>query len=264
MEKGKRLNPANGQEETMPYATLEDAVKHLNGMSKWDMNSILDAESDKIPNDNGYFGKYTCITYFDYNAIVYVDDRNAKVQFKTPFYDMIMYGATKDKWVGDKRWSGGSPAIIIRHKNKYNLIKENNNGAPICAEWYKYIEPTKRVTSTPTHPYVYFFFAEKENGQDVKLTTDGYELTDNAMLLEEVKKMSREEILEKWIKAGKLVVGGYGWQYRGAGNGIIDNEKAAEMFPKYSFGKGFYEMEWVEYKGQVALSMREYSVSDME
>ena len=264
MKKLKRLNLVNGQEETMPYATLEDAVKHLNGMDKWSMNDILDTESNKIPYNNGYFGGYTCITYFGYNAIVYVDDRDAKVQFKTPFYHVIWYGVNDAKWSGDKRWGGGSPAIIVCHNNKYNLIKENNNGAPICAEWYKYIYPTKYCTSTPTRRYVDYFIAEKENGEQVKLTTDGYELTDNTMLLEEVKKMSREEILEKWIKSGKLVVGGYGWEYRGAGTGVIDNEKAAEMFPKYSFGKGFYEMEWVEYKGQVALSMREYSVNDME
>jgi hypothetical protein len=58
-------------------------------------------------------------------------------------------------------------------------------------------------------------------------------------------------------------VGGFGFQYRGAGTGVIDNTTAAKEFHKFSFGKGFYELEWTEYKGQVALSMREYSENDM-
>lgn len=252
-------------EETMPYDDFYAAKQTLNGMDKWSINRILDKESNKIPENNGYFGAYTCITYFGKQAIVYVDDRNAKVVFKTPFYDKIMYLANRDmRWDGDKRWSDYSASIIICQGGLYNLITERDNGAPICREWYKNINPEKKYINPRTLQSKAYYDAETQSGEHVMLSMNGYPIVDNAQLLAKCKAMSREEILEQWIKAGKLVVGGCGWQYRGAKTNVIDNELAAKEFDKYSFGKGFYEMEWVEYKGEVALSMREYSALDME
>lgn len=252
-------------EETMPYNDFLAAKQALDGMDKWSINRILDKESNKIPENNGYFGAYTCITYFGKQAIVYVDDRNAKVVFKTPFYDKIMYRANNDmRWSGDKRWNDYSASIIVCENGLYNLITERDNGAPICREWYKNINPEKKYINPRTNQCKAYYDAETQSGEHIMLSVNGYPIVDNSQLLAKCKAMSREEILEQWIKAGKLVVGGCGWEYRGAKTNVIDNELAAKEFDKYSFGKGFYEMEWVEYKGEVALSMREYSALDME
>ena len=48
------------------------------GIKKWDINSILDKDSNKVPNDNGYFGGYTIIKFNGKSNIVYCDDRNAE------------------------------------------------------------------------------------------------------------------------------------------------------------------------------------------
>jgi hypothetical protein len=106
--------------------------------------------------------------------------------------------------------------------------------------------------------------AIRENGEEVRVAARGYIVRDTTQELAAAKAMTLDEIFENWVKAGKLVVGGSGWQYRGAGTAVIPTEKAIEEFHKYSFGKGFYELEWTTYRGQVALSMREYSELDME
>lgn len=248
---------------------FQEQWEKMNGMSKWDVNRMLDEDSKQIPYDNGYFGGYTLITFCGRQAIVYVDDRDAKVIFKTPFYDKIFYGANPDmRWSGDKRYSDHSASIIICHNGLYNMIKERNNGEPICPKWYKHISTQKERymgSNSQSVNIKYGYTAIDQNDEVVFISANGgYPIKDNSVELERVRKMSREEILEKWIKAGGLVVGGSGWQYRGAGTAVIPNDKAAAEFHKYSFGKGFNELEWVEYNGEVALSMREYSELDME
>lgn len=227
---------------------------------KWDLNKILDVDSNCIPRSNGYFGDYTLITYCGRQAIVYVDDRDALVKFMTPFYDEIYYGYNKGgkTWDADERYNSGDCGIKVRNGELYNFICKKSKGKPYCGKWYK------EISSKPINDSLGGFDAVNENGEHVRLSGGGWEIHDTTEEMAAAKAMTREEILEKWIKAGKLVVGGSGWEYRGARTAIIPTDKAVEMFPKYSFGKGFYEMEWTTYRGQVALSMREYSELDME
>lgn len=236
-------------------------IERLNGkITKWDMNRILDGDSNLIPNSNGYFGGYTLITYCGRQAIVYVDDRDALVKFMTPFYDEIYYGYNKGgkTWSADERYNSGDCGIKVRNGELYNFICKKSKGEPYCDKWYK------EISSKPIKDSLGGFDAINENGEHVRLSGGGWEIHDTTEEMAAAKAMTREEILEKWIKAGKLVVGGSGWQYRGAGTAIIPTDKAVEIFPKYSFGKGFHEMEWTTYRGQVALSMCEYSELDME
>jgi hypothetical protein len=105
--------------------------------------------------------------------------------------------------------------------------------------------------------------ATMQDDKEVYLDYNGYIVRNNDELLNQVSKWSKEEILDNWVKKGKLVVGGHGFQYKGGGTNVIPNDIAEQKFPNYSFGMGFYELSWVEYKGEVALSMREYSENDM-
>lgn len=69
---------------------------------------------------------------------------------------------------------------------------------------------------------------------------------------------------EDWVNDGKLCVYRYGWGWKGAGARIITQERAKELLPKYSFGKGFYELGWTKTKdGEKALEFNELSENDM-
>lgn len=246
---------------------FQEELEKMHGMRKWDVNGMLDEGSHKIPESNGYFGGYTLITYYGKQAVVYVDDRDAEVLFVTPFFDEIYYGRDKGGnnayWSGDTRWGGYYGVIVVRDGDKYNLITRTSlrTSKLLCDEWYVSMDIIPTFDNELRQEYRN---AVRENGEQVRVANGGYIIKDLNEELSAAKAMSREEIFENWVKAGKLVVGGSGWTWKGAGTGVIPTEKAIEMFPKYSFGKGFYEMEWTTYKGQVALSMREYSECDME
>lgn len=66
-----------------------------------------------------------------------------------------------------------------------------------------------------------------------------------------------------WIKNGKKCVSRYGWKYRGACCREITKEKALELFPKYSFGIGFYTLDWITENGEKVLEFNELSENDM-
>lgn len=257
---------SNETEIEIGESFYQDELGKMNGMRKWDVNGMLDKDSKQIPERNGYFGGYTLITYYGKQAVVYVDDRDAQVKFMTPFYDEIYYGCDKGGnnayWDADYRWGNAAGAsIVVRNGDKYNLINRTKGGTPLCDEWYVSMDKVSHWDNGLRQDYRN---AVRENGEQVRVANGGYIIKDLNEELSAAKAMSREEIFENWVKAGKLVVGGSGWTWKGAGTGVIPTEKAIEMFPKYSFGKGFYELEWTTYKGQVALSMREYSECDME
>ena len=238
--------------------------KRLEGMDKWSVNRLLDRDSNKIPERGGYFGGYTLITYYGKQAIVYVDDRNAKVKFMTPFYDKVFYGHNNggESWSADERYNSGDADIVVLNRGLYNMVSKKSKGQPMCDEWFKELD--KKYTYDKYSTQKYYSNAVREDGERVKVGLGGYIIRDVSAELAAAKAMLRDEILENWIKKGKLVVGGSGWEYRGAKTSVIPMEQAIKMFPNYHFGKGFYEMEWVTYRGQVALSMREYSALDME
>ena len=230
-------------------------------ISRWGLNEILDNESNKIPYRMGDFGGYVLITYFGKQAVIFVDDSRSYIKFMTPFYDEILYGVdSNSRWNADERYNSGDCGIVVRERGLYNIVSKRSGGKPLCDVWYKEIGTKETFDNNVKN---YYRIAINQKGDSVKLSMGGWEIHDTTEEMNFAKSLTRDEILEKWIKAGKLVIGGYGWTYRGAGTGVIPTEKAIEMFPNYHFGKGFHEMEWTIYRGQVALSMREYSENDM-
>ena len=71
------------------------------------------------------------------------------------------------------------------------------------------------------------------------------------------------EAAKAWIEEGKPCVYRYGWGWKGASARPITKEKALELLPKYSFGKGFYELSFIKMDGEVVLEFNELSENDM-
>ena len=72
-----------------------------------------------------------------------------------------------------------------------------------------------------------------------------------------------KEFAQQWIEEGKPCVYRYGWGWKGAGARKITKEKALELLPQYSFGKGFYELSFIKLDGQTTLEFNELSENDM-
>lgn len=176
----------------MENTFLELEQKCRNGFTKYELNLLLDENTPQI-GKSGYFGDYFLITYHAKQAIVFVDDYDAKVHLMTPFYNAISRN-------GD-------------------YVRLSIEGAVLSTE----------------------FFEELEN----------------------CKAMSETDILNKWIKQNRLVVGGVGFVYRGGRTNIIPKDKAIEMFTKYQRDKCYCEIDWIIFNGEIALSLREYTETDM-
>ena len=72
-----------------------------------------------------------------------------------------------------------------------------------------------------------------------------------------------KENAKAWIEAGKPCVYRYGWGWKGAGYRPITKEDALARLPKYDFGKGFYELDFIKVDGQEVLEFNELSENDM-
>ena len=75
--------------------------------------------------------------------------------------------------------------------------------------------------------------------------------------------MSTKEEARKWIEDGKPCVFRYGWGWKGADAQPLSKEQALEKLPYYSFGKGFYELSFIEIDGVRTLEFNELSENDM-
>lgn len=69
--------------------------------------------------------------------------------------------------------------------------------------------------------------------------------------------------LKHYIELGIQCFQQFGFSFRGAEPRPITKEKALELLPYYSPGKGFYELEQRMIDGRVFLVFTEYSESDM-
>ncbi len=93
------------------------------------------------------------------------------------------------------------------------------------------------------------------------------------------QKRTKEQAKE-WIEAGKPCRYRCGFGYRGASSRPLTKEEALKLLPKYSFGMGFYELDFcrdtvVDLKesgpnctvthavGETVLMFNEYSANDM-
>ena len=72
-----------------------------------------------------------------------------------------------------------------------------------------------------------------------------------------------KEFVQQWIEAGNPCVYRYGWGWKGAGAKTLTNERALELLPNYSFGKGFYELSFIKEDGKDVLEFNELSENDM-
>lgn len=72
-----------------------------------------------------------------------------------------------------------------------------------------------------------------------------------------------KEFAQKWVEQGNPCVYRHGWAYRGAGARTISKEEATKLLPKYSFGIGFYELDFIKIDGVDTLEFNELSANDM-
>ena len=77
------------------------------------------------------------------------------------------------------------------------------------------------------------------------------------------KERETKEFAREWIEAGKPCVYRYGWGWKGAGSRPMTKEEALKLLPKYSFGKGFYELSFITEGGTEVLEFNELSANDM-
>lgn len=137
-------------------------------------------------------------------------------------------------------YCGETTSIV---KSKKFWIEENDNG--------DFTLLSNLVPDKPTHMYI----------KDL-INVDFLEGVKNAANNAFVRWESMKEANE-WVENGKPCVYRYGWAYRGAGARRISPDKAKELLPKYSFGKGFYELSWLTIDGEKVLEFNELSENDM-
>lgn len=234
------------------------------GIKKWDINLILDKDSNKVPNDNGYFGRYTVIKLNGKENIVFCNDSNAEcIIASDEWFDEI----AECSWSGDYRWNNDKPAIVRKGK-KYALLSTNkgpiykdSKKMKIISEWFESSNP-KWIYKDSAQGYCVNCIV---NGKNSIITENGNFINENpSEILKAVKDYSKEEIISKWINKGKPCAYQSGCSYKGSIPCTINKEKAIELLPKYNFGMGFYELAWRIVDGVASLVFNEYSVFDME
>lgn len=107
-----------------------------------------------------------------------------------------------------------------------------------------------------------------KDGKDMLLTEDGLVMPCGRNLMQELETAKNtlktdDDILREWIEKDKPCAYRCGFSFRGAQARRITADKARELLPGYSFGKGFYELCF-ELLGEPTLVFNEYSVCDME
>ena len=72
-----------------------------------------------------------------------------------------------------------------------------------------------------------------------------------------------KEFAQKWVEEGKPCIYRHGWGWKGAGARTISKEEALKLLPKYKFGMGFYELDFIKIDGVDTLEFNELSENDM-
>lgn len=55
----------------------------------------------------------------------------------------------------------------------------------------------------------------------------------------------------------------FGYAWKGAGARPLTKEQALEKLPKFNFGMGFYELDWMEVNGERVLEFNELGENDL-
>lgn len=244
---------------------LKDIISTIK--DKYQLQNYLD-EGFVVPRKSDYYGEYFIAQIYNKQILVYLDSNDYNIKFLTDFFDEIKYGVINNQrhtFSADTRWNNYNTngVIIVKNNGLYNVLTQKGTTSIklLYNDWFNdmyYANGSVLFEGKRQH-----IVAKNKNDVTMFLDKNGFISRNNKPILEMVSNWNKEETFENWVKKGKLVVGGYGFQYKGGGTSVIPTEKAIELYPKYSFGMGFYELSWVEYNGEVALSMREYSENDM-
>lgn len=239
-------------------------------MKRWDFE--VDEGSDNFLKESlGYFGQIGIITIGGKQTIVECDPRDAiVVPMLAEWYDEIWW--TKfEKWSRDTRFvSEANPfPAIVKRDGKYAMIgyygqrkKDTNLRVPYYDKWYDNIDIRyRRQQFGETWVTVYDTI---KNGKPVLLTNKGVEIDISVdITLKEVKDWTKDDILHKWIEAGRPCTLIHGFRYKGASAHLINQSEALKRIKTHSFGVGYYSMEWTVFNGMAVLQFAEYSEGDM-
>lgn len=246
----------------------DDLVLAIHKKDKWEVNRILGDATNKVRQDNGYFGAYSLIDYQGKQAIVYVDDRDAIVNLVCGFYDKIFYGVgSSTYWDGDYRWNSDMPIVVYKKRVGYNMVSKHSN-CLLLDKWMKSIDPKWCHNGTMG----YYLKGVDKQGNNVIISTNGsVSLMSNTTpqnineLLSQVKTWTNEEIMQNWIEKGNPCAFIHGMEYKGARIGKVSKERAIELFKTHhSFNCTFNSAEWRVVDCQVTLLFREYADSDYD
>jgi hypothetical protein len=235
-----------------------ELVKDIEGLSKWQVNEILDEDSNKI-GDSGYYGSYGLITYKGKQAVVYWDDRDAIVHVITDFHDKILY--TND-WSGDYRWNHDKPIIVIDN-GLYNL-NEVHGDKLLLKEYINYIDSRTKYDQVNRYEY---FIGWNDADYKFRIAKNGemYADVSPTKVLDIVKKYSIDEIISKWIDKDLPCGHIRGLEYKGAKVGKISKESAREYIKTHhTFNGTFNDIEWKVVNGGVMLVFCDYCDSDYD
>ena len=251
----------------MENKELTDIVDSKN---RFNIDSVLDDDSDKMPRHIGYFGAYTLIKLKNKKAIVLIDSRNSIIKLITYWFDDILYGTVyNSKWDADNRWNYDKP-IVVKENGLYNLVKPHSNKL-LLSEWCKSID-TKWFFKKEFKFNEYAVNAIDKNDNEIIVFTDGSIMQKNICtkenienVLKMVKNLSINEIQTLWIDKNLPCEFIRGLEYKGKQRIKIDAEKATELLKTHNnFNSDFNSAEWIVSSGQVKLLFREYADSDYD
>lgn len=77
----------------------------------------------------------------------------------------------------------------------------------------------------------------------------------------EIKKT--KEFARQWIDENRPCAYRYGYAWKGASARNITKDKALELLPSFSFGMGFYELDFESLNGVQTLVFNEFSENDL-
>ena len=242
----------------------------VNNKTRFNIGLVLDEDSNKIPSDLGYFGKYTLIKLKGKKAIVFTDIRDSVVKLITYWFDDILYNIPgfDSCWDGDYRFNHDKP-IIVKENGLYNLVEPHTNNL-LLKEWCKSID-TKWFYKKEFGGN-YAVNAIDKNDNEIIVFTDGsiiqkYICTKENIenILKMVKSLSINEIQTLWIDKNLPCEFIRGLEFKGKRSIKIDSEKATELLKTHNdFNSNFNSAEWIVSDGQVKLLFREYADSDYD
>ena len=247
---------------------IKELTDIVNSKNRFNIDSVLDDDSDKMPTYIGYFGAYTLIKLKNKKAIVLIDSRNSIIKLITYWFDDILYGTVyNSKWDADNRWNSDGP-IVVKENGLYNLVKPHSNKL-LLSEWCKSID-TKWFFKKEFNEYA--VNAIDKNDNEIIVFTDGSIIQKNICnkenienVLKMVKSLSINEIQTLWIDKNLPCEFIRGLEYKGKQRVKINAEKATELLKTHNnFNSDFNSAEWIVSSGQVKLLFREYADSDYD